>query len=92
MHVHTAQHSSTSTATGASALISGNQVENAGPPSLLDSLSDHFLNAFSKVRKPDERFEEIRESMDKLEESLAGTERVLSRNRNRIAGKFLHPA
>ncbi|CCF48244.1 hypothetical protein NDA11_007678 [Ustilago hordei] len=85
MHAHTAQHSSSSTATGASALISGSQVENAGPPSLLDSLSDHFLNAFSKVRKPDERFEEIRESIDKLEESLAGTERVLSRNRNRIA-------
>ncbi|SOV02750.1 related to SNX4 - Sorting NeXin [Ustilago sp. UG-2017a] len=85
MHAHTAQHSSSSTATGASALILGSQVENAGPPSLLDSLSDHFLNAFSKVRKPDERFEEIRESIDKLEESLAGTERVLSRNRNRIA-------
>lgn len=87
MHAHTAQHSSTSN-TSASALISGSQVENAGPPSLLDSLSDHFLNAFSKVRKPDERFEEIRESIDKLEESLAATERVLSRNRNRIAGKF----
>ncbi|SNX85822.1 related to SNX4 - Sorting NeXin [Melanopsichium pennsylvanicum] len=86
MHAHTATHSSsTSTSAGASALISGSQVENAGPPSLLDSLSDHFLNAFSKVRKPDERFEEIRESIDKLEEGLAGTERVLSRNRNRIA-------
>ncbi|SPO29526.1 related to SNX4 - Sorting NeXin [Ustilago trichophora] len=84
MHAHNSSHSA-STTTGASALVSGNQVENAGPPSLLDSLSDHFLNAFSKVRKPDERFEEIRESIDKLEEGLAGTERVLSRNRNRIA-------
>ncbi|KAJ9474107.1 Sorting nexin-4 [Pseudozyma hubeiensis] len=85
MHAHNSSHSGTNSAAGASTLVSGSQVENAGPPSLLDSLSDHFLNAFSKVRKPDERFEEIRESIDKLEEGLAGTERVLSRNRNRIA-------
>lgn len=87
MHAHSSAHSASNSAAGTSALISGAQVENAGPPSLLDSLSDHFLNAFSKVRKPDERFEEIREGIDKLEESLAGTERVLSRNRNRISGK-----
>ncbi|KIS67864.1 uncharacterized protein UMAG_11290 [Mycosarcoma maydis] len=85
MHAHNSSHSGINAASGSSVLISGSQVENAGPPSLLDSLSDHFLNAFSKVRKPDERFEEIRERIDKLEEGLAGTERVLSRNRNRIA-------
>lgn len=88
MHAHNSSHSGINAASGSSVLISGSQVENAGPPSLLDSLSDHFLNAFSKVRKPDERFEEIRERIDKLEEGLAGTERVLSRNRNRMAGKF----
>ncbi len=77
MHAHNSSHSGSNAAAGASTLISGSQVENAGPPGLLDSISDHFLNAFSKVRKPDERFEEIRESIDKLEEGLAGTERVL---------------
>ncbi|GAC74848.1 vacuolar sorting protein VPS1 [Moesziomyces antarcticus T-34] len=86
MHAHNSSHSATNAAaSGTSALVSGSHVENAGPPGLLDSISDHFLNAFSKVRKPDQRFEEIRESIDKLEEGLAGTERVLSRNRNRIA-------
>lgn len=89
MHAHNSSHSANSAASGTSALVSGSHVENAGPPGLLDSISDHFLNAFSKVRKPDQRFEEIRESIDKLEEGLAGTERVLSRNRNRIAGEYL---
>ncbi|PWY97164.1 hypothetical protein BCV70DRAFT_167539 [Testicularia cyperi] len=85
MHAHNSAHSLPNNPTGSSSLISGSQHENAGPPSLLDSLSDTLLNAFSKIRKPDDRFTEIRESIDKLEEGLSGTERVISRNRNRIS-------
>lgn len=86
MHAHNSAHSlPNAPATG---LVSGSQHENTGPPSILDSISDTLLNAFSKIRKPDERFVEIRESIDKLEEGLAGTERVLSRNRNRISGEY----
>ena len=53
------------------------------PPSLLDNISDTLLNAFSKVRKPDERFLEIKEGLDKFEEALSGVDRIESRTRTR---------
>ena len=56
----------------------------SGPGSIIDSLSDSLLNAFSKVRKPDERFLEVRESLDKFEESLIAIERTELRARTRI--------
>lgn len=52
--------------------------------SLIDSLSDTLLNAFSKVRKPDERFLEVRDSLDKFEESLVAIERTEARARTRL--------
>ncbi|KDQ63296.1 hypothetical protein JAAARDRAFT_147465 [Jaapia argillacea MUCL 33604] len=52
-------------------------------PGLIDSISDSLLNAFSRVRKPDERFLSMREKVDKFEEGLALTERVWTRIRNR---------
>jgi len=55
--------------------------------SIIDSLSDTLLNAFSKVRKPDERFLEVRDSLDKFEESLVAIERTEARARTRIGGK-----
>lgn len=58
----------------------------SGPASIIDSLSDSLLNAFSKVRKPDERFLEIRDSLDKFEESLVSIERTEARARTRIGG------
>ncbi|EPQ31385.1 uncharacterized protein PFL1_00720 [Pseudozyma flocculosa PF-1] len=87
MHAHNSSHNilASGSGTGGGSLISGSQHENTAPPSLLDSLSDTLLNAFTKVRKPDERFLEIRDSIDKLEEGLSGTERVLARNRSRIS-------
>lgn len=54
------------------------------PASIIDSLSDTLLNAFSKVRKPDERFLEVRESLDKFEESLVAIERTEARARTRL--------
>lgn len=56
-------------------------------PTLLDNISDTLLNAFAKVRKPDERFLETRDSIDKFEESLTGIERTWGRARTRTSGK-----
>ncbi|EMD41897.1 SNX4-like sorting nexin [Gelatoporia subvermispora B] len=50
---------------------------------VIDSISDTLLNAFSRVRKPDERFLTMRESVDKFEEGLALSERLWTRTRNR---------
>ncbi|PCH33993.1 hypothetical protein WOLCODRAFT_135433 [Wolfiporia cocos MD-104 SS10] len=57
-----------------------------GPESstgVIDSISDTLLNAFSRVRKPDERFLVMRESVDKSEEGIAHSERIWNRVRNR---------
>ncbi|KAH9944249.1 uncharacterized protein BXZ73DRAFT_87184 [Epithele typhae] len=50
---------------------------------VIDSLSDTLLNAFSRVRKPDERFMAMREHVDKFEEGITLSERLFSRIRNR---------
>ncbi|KAF7793388.1 hypothetical protein EIP86_004500 [Pleurotus ostreatoroseus] len=50
---------------------------------VFDSLSDTFLNAFTRVRKPDERFLSMREGVDKFEEGVTQSERLWSRVRNR---------
>ncbi|KAI6047949.1 hypothetical protein EDC04DRAFT_2620674 [Pisolithus marmoratus] len=52
-------------------------------PGLLDNLSDTLLNAFARVRKPDERFLEMRESVDKFEDGLVLSERLWNRIRGR---------
>jgi len=54
-----------------------------GHTTLLDNLSDTFINAFSKVRKPDERFIEMREGIDKFEEGLMAIERLANKEKNR---------
>ncbi|KAJ1982465.1 intercellular trafficking and secretion [Dimargaris verticillata] len=46
---------------------------------VLDNLSDAFLNAFSKIKKRDDRFVEIKDVVDKLEENLLAVERLYSR-------------
>lgn len=60
------------------------ETSTSGPASIIDSLSDTLLNAFTKVRKPDERFLEVRDSLDKFEESLVAIERTESRIRTRL--------
>ncbi|KAN0124811.1 hypothetical protein V8E52_001363 [Russula decolorans] len=50
---------------------------------VIDNLSDTLLNAFARVRKPDERFLVMRENVDKFEESLSTSERVWNRVRSR---------
>ena len=61
-----------------------------GPESstgVIDSISDTLLNAFSRVRKPDERFLHMRESVDKFEEGITVSERIWTRVRNRTNGE-----
>lgn len=59
------------------------------PSSLLDSISDTWINTFSKVRKPDERFLDVREGIDRFEEGLNGIDRLWGRSRGRTTGKLL---
>lgn len=60
-----------------------------GRPSLLDNISDSLVNAFTKVRKPDERFIEMRESIDKYEEAMNGIDRLIAKERSRTEGIFV---
>ncbi|KAI9684087.1 MAG: intercellular trafficking and secretion [Trizodia sp. TS-e1964] len=46
---------------------------------VFDNFTDTFLNAFSKVHKPDKRFIEVREKADKLDEDLGHVEKVVAR-------------
>jgi sorting nexin-4 len=59
---------------------------------LIDNLSDTLLNAFSRVRKPDERFLVMRENVDKFEEGLTAMERLYTKVRNRTSGESFNLA
>ncbi|ODN76660.1 sorting nexin-4 [Cryptococcus amylolentus CBS 6039] len=52
--------------------------------SLIDSVSDTFINAFSKVRKPDARFLEMTEELERFEDGLTGVDRVVGRGKGRL--------
>ncbi|KAF2460066.1 putative sorting nexin-4 [Lineolata rhizophorae] len=52
---------------------------------VFDNFTDTFLNAFSKVHKPDRRFIEVRERADKLEEDLGHVEKIVARVARRQA-------
>ncbi|KAK8861583.1 sorting nexin-4 [Kwoniella newhampshirensis] len=52
--------------------------------SLMDSLSDTFINAFSRVRKPDARFVEMAEELERYEEGLTSVERLVGRGKTRV--------
>jgi sorting nexin-4 len=51
----------------------------SGPNSVFDSFADTFVNAFSKVHKPDRRFIEVRDKCDKLDEDLSHVEKIVAR-------------
>ncbi|GAA5888720.1 hypothetical protein JCM6882_002825 [Rhodosporidiobolus microsporus] len=51
---------------------------------VLDTLSDTLLNAFSKLKKPDERFVVLRQHLDSFEEGLTSLERLAGRSRTRM--------
>lgn len=50
-----------------------------GGSSVFDNFADTFVNAFSKVHKPDKRFIEVREKADKLDEDLGHVEKIIAR-------------
>lgn len=88
MHMHTSSAAGTSTAAGSvSAVDEGPRA----PQGILDTLSDTFLNAFSKIRKPDQKFEAMKDCLEKLEEGLTGVERVVNKGRVRWAGESRQP-
>ncbi|KAI9002291.1 hypothetical protein BC832DRAFT_532917 [Gaertneriomyces semiglobifer] len=43
---------------------------------VFENISDAFINAFAKVRKPDERFLEFKESVEKFEDNLNTVEKL----------------
>ena len=53
--------------------------------SVFDNLTDTFVNAFSKLHKPDKRFIEVREKADKLDEDLGHVEKIVARVARREA-------
>lgn len=53
--------------------------------SVFDNFADTFVNAFSKVHKPDKRFIEVRERADKLDEDLGHVSRIIARLARREA-------
>lgn len=51
----------------------------AGSPGIFDNFTDTFVNAFTKIHKPDRRFIEVREKADKLDEDLNHVEKTVAR-------------
>ncbi|KAK4129664.1 hypothetical protein N657DRAFT_90122 [Parathielavia appendiculata] len=56
-----------------------------GGGGVFDSFADSFMNAFTKVHKPDRRFVEVKEKTDKLDEDLNNVEKVVARVARREA-------
>jgi hypothetical protein len=56
---------------------------------VFESLSDSLLNAFAKIKKPDEKFEELKETIDKLEDNLNTVERLYTRINKRQQGTIM---
>ena len=46
---------------------------------IFDNFTDTFVNAFSKVHKPDHRFIEVKEKADKLDKDLSHVEKTVAR-------------
>ena len=50
-----------------------------GATGVFDNFTDTFINAFTKVHKPDKRFIDVREKSDKLDEDLGHVEKIVAR-------------
>lgn len=50
-----------------------------GGGGVFDTFADSFINAFTKVHRPDRRFIEVKERSDKLDEDLSNVEKVMVR-------------
>ncbi|PGH07402.1 sorting nexin-4 [Helicocarpus griseus UAMH5409] len=58
---------------------STNTSDGGGPTGIFDNFADTFVNAFTKIHKPDKRFIEVREKADKLDEDLTHVEKIVAR-------------
>ena len=56
---------------------------------MIDTIGDSLLNAFVKIRKSDERFVQMRERVDRLEENLNLLEKTQARTNKRTDGKYI---
>ncbi|PHH93220.1 hypothetical protein CDD83_10158 [Cordyceps sp. RAO-2017] len=61
---------------GARASLGAEQGSSGG---VFDNFADTFINAFTKVHKPDRRFIEVKDKSDKLDEDLGHIEKVVAR-------------
>ncbi|KAJ5203315.1 hypothetical protein N7449_005394 [Penicillium cf. viridicatum] len=59
--------------------VSTNTGSDGAATGIFDNFTDSFVNAFSKVHKPDRRFIEVREKADKLDEDLSHVEKTVAR-------------
>lgn len=50
-----------------------------GSSGVFDNFADTFINAFTKVHRPDKRFVEVKDRSDKLDEDLNHIEKVVAR-------------
>lgn len=57
----------------------GSIASDQGSTGVFDNFTDTFINAFTKVHKPDRRFIEVREKSDKLDEDLGHIEKIVVR-------------
>jgi sorting nexin-4 len=57
----------------------GSIASDQGATGVFDNFTDTFINAFTKVHKPDKRFIEVREKSDKLDEDLGHVEKIVAR-------------
>lgn len=53
----------------------------------MDTISDSLVNAFVKIRKKDERFIEMKDRVDRLQENMSLLEKTLLRTNKRTEGK-----
>jgi sorting nexin-4 len=59
-----------------------------GSSSILDNLSDTLLNAFTRLRKPDDRFLQMRDDVERFEEGVQSMDRLWNRVRTRSQGSY----
>ncbi len=53
---------------------------------MLESFSDSIVNAFTRVRKPDARFVDMNDELERFEEGMGHIEKVMARSKNREEG------
>lgn len=63
----------------------GSSSSDPGSGGVFDNFADTFINAFTKVHKPDRRFLEVKEKSDRLDEDLGHIEKVVARVARREA-------